>query len=80
MPAYEPEEEYRGGQTHITKFLSGDYKKKIINIKLKRHPKSMLKDESIPMKKVADGESIFDIIMPWWVEQQKLDKKNKKKK
>lgn len=46
---------------------------------IKRHSKSLLKDDSIPIKKVEGNESIFDIIMPWKEEIAKEEKKKTKK-
>lgn len=32
---------------------------------MKRHPKSLLKDDSMAMTKVEANSNIFEIIMPW---------------
>lgn len=74
-----PEEDYKDGQKHITQYFTGG-SQKIVNIKLKKHPRSLLKDESIPMRRVEEHESIFDIIMPWKTEQKEEEKKQQQLK
>jgi hypothetical protein len=58
----------------------GEHGMKAIQNKPKRHPKSLLKPESIAQKFLAINENIFDIIMPWKVELAEETKKKERAK
>jgi hypothetical protein len=71
----------------LTKFFSGKNNVKVTKVSAskvisgnKRHPLSLLKDNSIQNKKIEGNESIFDIIMPWKEEIEKEEKKKDPKK
>ena len=48
------------------------------NKKIKRHPLSLLRDDTLPMRMLDSTQNIFDIIMPWVAEKDEEEKKRKK--
>lgn len=67
------------GQSSITNYFSGFSGKHTIKggNKKRKHPQSLLRDETLPIRDLEAHESIFDIIMPWRKEQQEEDDKKK---
>ena len=78
---YEGEVDLVKGQTHLDRFFSGNNPTVKSNFQIgkpKRHPKSLIKAESIRGRILDSKESIFDIIMPWRAELAAEEvKKNK---
>jgi hypothetical protein len=71
----EDDDEEPEAQNQITKYFPGGTVKKIQSLKpKKRHPKSLLKDDSIPMRYVEGSQNIFEIIMPWKAETEEEKK------